>query len=169
MRKQPRSWRFWIVVLFAFVFSVWALSGLVISKLPGLVGWLDRGAFGDMFGVVGALFSGLAFAGIIVTVRLQSRELQQQRESIRQSNRNLTLLASAQHATELSMWRLTRTQAVAGLALIHTSQQLRTDVLKPDEDRLNAEIVEADKTIRDLELTIKQQWPFGIEGWLDHE
>ena len=33
-----------------------------------------RGQFGDMFGFLGALFSGLAFAGLIVTIRQQRDE-----------------------------------------------------------------------------------------------
>ncbi|GFO81547.1 MAG: hypothetical protein A49_11740 [Methyloceanibacter sp.] len=40
------------------------------------------GVFGDMFGGVNALFSGLAFAGVILTLVLQSRELQLQREEM---------------------------------------------------------------------------------------
>lgn len=42
-----------------------------------------RGQFGDMFGVVNALFSGLAFAGIIYTILLQREELAAQRKELR--------------------------------------------------------------------------------------
>ena len=34
----------------------------------------DRGLFGDMFGAVNALFSGLAFAGIVYTIHMQRIE-----------------------------------------------------------------------------------------------
>jgi hypothetical protein len=64
---------FWIAV--AAVIAAWGLVWLLLP-LP------DRGTIGDMFGVVNALFSGLAFAGIIYTVLLQSRELQLQRREL---------------------------------------------------------------------------------------
>lgn len=35
----------------------------------------ERGTFGDQFGAVNALFSGLAFAGLIYTIILQRKDL----------------------------------------------------------------------------------------------
>lgn len=40
----------------------------------------QRGAFGDSFGAVNALFTGLAFAGLLFTIFLQQREIKLQRE-----------------------------------------------------------------------------------------
>ncbi len=45
--------------------------------------WEKRGQFGDMFGAVNALYSGLALAGIIITLLLQSQELRLQRKELR--------------------------------------------------------------------------------------
>ncbi|MGR3172831.1 hypothetical protein [Vibrio vulnificus] len=42
----------------------------------------DRGLFGDMFGGLTSLFSGLAFAGMIYAIILQSKELGLQREEL---------------------------------------------------------------------------------------
>lgn len=42
-----------------------------------------RGTFGDMFGLSNAIFSALAFVGIIVTIFLQSQELAEQREELK--------------------------------------------------------------------------------------
>ncbi|KFF17784.1 putative phage abortive infection protein [Chryseobacterium sp. JM1] len=44
-----------------------------------------RGTFGDMFGSVNAVYSGLAFAGIIITIYLQSHELKLQREELKET------------------------------------------------------------------------------------
>ncbi|ROI09471.1 hypothetical protein EGH90_04040 [Kaistella haifensis] len=41
-----------------------------------------RGVFGDKFGAINALFSALAFAGIIFTIFLQKKELKLQREEL---------------------------------------------------------------------------------------
>lgn len=48
--------------------------------------WEHRGQFGDLFGIVNALFSGLAFAGLIITIRQQHKDLEYQREAINQTN-----------------------------------------------------------------------------------
>jgi hypothetical protein len=45
--------------------------------------WQERGQFGDLFGSVNALFSGLAFLGLIYTIRLQGQELSLQREELK--------------------------------------------------------------------------------------
>lgn len=42
-----------------------------------------RGTFGDQFGAVNALFSGLAFTGLIYTIILQRRDLEIQRNDLR--------------------------------------------------------------------------------------
>lgn len=44
------------------------------------------GTFGDAFGALNALFAGLAFAGLIVTIRQQSADLQATREEMRDGN-----------------------------------------------------------------------------------
>lgn len=42
-----------------------------------------RGTFGDMFGSINSLYSGLALAGIILTILLQRKELKLQREELK--------------------------------------------------------------------------------------
>lgn len=61
------------------VLGVWSLTFLLLF-IPGS----DRqGQFGDMFGAVNALFSGLAFAGLIITLILQRKELALQRDELK--------------------------------------------------------------------------------------
>lgn len=63
------------------VVVIWALSGYLISVIePG-----DRGTFGDMFGAINALFSGLALFGIIISILIQQKELNSQREELEQT------------------------------------------------------------------------------------
>jgi hypothetical protein len=64
--------------LFAGVIVVWAVSGYWLAGK----GLQERGTFGDMFGAVNALFSGLAFAGVIIAILLQRGELRLQREEL---------------------------------------------------------------------------------------
>jgi hypothetical protein len=51
--------------------------------------WNKRGTFGDMFGGVNALFSGLAFAGVIYAIFLQRKELFLQRRELEQTREEL--------------------------------------------------------------------------------
>jgi hypothetical protein len=69
--------------------TVFPLLILLIVLLLMLINWLwlkdmaERGTFGDMFGGVNALFSGLAFAGVIYAILLQRRDLELQRVELR--------------------------------------------------------------------------------------
>ncbi|MFE8711582.1 putative phage abortive infection protein [Aeromonas allosaccharophila] len=50
----------------------------------------DLGTFGDVFGSLNTLFSGLAFAGIIVSIRLQSKELEETRNEMKRQSEQFT-------------------------------------------------------------------------------
>jgi len=66
------------LILIIVVGFLWLSSAILIDRYVH-----HRGTFGDMFGAVNALFSGLAFAGIIYTILLQREELKQQREELK--------------------------------------------------------------------------------------
>ena len=74
------------IALFAVVLSIPFLYG-------GLILWLEWpirdfslariGFFGESFGVINTLFSGLAFAGVILTIHIQQNELADSKETFR--------------------------------------------------------------------------------------
>lgn len=74
-----------ILVLSAVVFAWSYASDWVDAQVPRDIGkesiYSLRGVFGDKFGAVNALFSGLAFAGIILTLLLQRRDLAEARRT----------------------------------------------------------------------------------------
>ncbi len=69
-----------IIVPIIFIVTVLGLWGLCWYFLR--LDIKNRGSFGDMFGAVNALFSGLAFAGIIFAIILQRKELSLQRKEL---------------------------------------------------------------------------------------
>lgn len=69
------------------VVMVWGLSFVVVYS--SISGWTERGQFGDLFGAINALFSGLAFAGLIITIRQQHLDLQNQQDAIAQTNEEM--------------------------------------------------------------------------------
>ena len=62
------------------VVCLWTVCTIAIYWL--FPDWQTRGAVGDSFGAVSALFSGLAFAGLIYALHLQRKELIYQREEL---------------------------------------------------------------------------------------
>ena len=69
-----------LIVLLVTVFVVWLLYGLAAYNFPKSLE--KSGQTGDMFGGITALFSGLAFAGLVFTLFVQKKELQYQREEL---------------------------------------------------------------------------------------
>ena len=76
-----------MAAMFLLVVMLWFSSWLIIThyiKDP-----TNQGTFGDTFGAVNALFSGLAFAGLIATLLYQKEELKLQREELQQTREEL--------------------------------------------------------------------------------
>lgn len=63
----------------------------------------DSGLFGDMFGGINALFSGLAFLGVIYAIILQREELQLQRKELELTRGELKRTAEAQEKSEQAL------------------------------------------------------------------
>lgn len=75
-KKWYQEWPFIITIIIVFV--LWVGFGIVAYKLGKT--WPERGTFGDMFGSINTLFSGLAFAGVVTTLFLQRQDLEIQRQ-----------------------------------------------------------------------------------------
>lgn len=82
------------------VTGVWLGSILLLNLLFGDSHNEKAAWFGDSFGGVNSLFSGLAFAGIIYTILLQRKELQLQREELAETREVLKRSAEAQEKSE---------------------------------------------------------------------
>ena len=86
----------WLYLLLAGVAGLWGFFWWFLRADP------QRGTFGDMFGAVNALFSGLAFAALVYTVWMQRIELQLQRKELsltRQELRGQKIQLTEQNAT----------------------------------------------------------------------
>ncbi len=77
---------FWVRIgagLACLMMALW-LSWVLIWLLVG--DWTAAGQFGDAFGAINALFSGLALAGVIVAMLMQREELKLIRKELGQSS-----------------------------------------------------------------------------------
>ncbi len=70
-----------IAGVFIGVVLIWGASWYLLY--PGVPAPTDRGQFGDMFGAVNSLFSGLAFAGVLIAIYMQNLELGLQRKELK--------------------------------------------------------------------------------------
>ena len=80
------------------VFSVYFF--VVRNLLPE---WAESGQFGDMFGGLNALFSGLAFLGVVYAIFLQREELGLQRKELELTREELKRTAKAQEKSERAL------------------------------------------------------------------
>lgn len=71
-----------LVVVYSIVllYLTWPVNEVSINK---------SGVFGDSFGILTSLFSGLAFAGLIITITMQKDELALQREELKLTRQEL--------------------------------------------------------------------------------
>ena len=75
-------------VMFGGVIILFLLNFSMVFFVPGEN---TRGTFGDQFGAVNALFSGLAFTGLIYTIILQRRDLEIQRHDLKLQREEIAL------------------------------------------------------------------------------
>jgi hypothetical protein len=75
MLSTPK-WRVIFGVAFVIITLAWLATPFIIKSLYPTLS--ERGQFGDLFGSVNALFSGLAFAGVLIAILQQHEEFNRQ-------------------------------------------------------------------------------------------
>jgi len=101
------------------LYVIWPVTSWNVDK---------AGVFGDSFGLLTSLFSGLAFAGIVLTILLQREELQLQREELRltreeMKNQNATLKKQNFESTFFQMVRL-HNEIVASMVAVKMGAEI---------------------------------------------
>jgi hypothetical protein len=126
-KEPPHFERWWVTALLA----IWLIVGF-IPKFDG-----NPGTFGDMFGMVNSLFSGLAFLGLIHTIRLQMHQIALQREDLELTRIELERSADAQ--TE-SAETLALQVIISAIGTQLATALQRRDAAKKAELDLNADL-----------------------------
>lgn len=143
-----------LVLMLAVVFVLWV--GTAIVAYNTFETWPERGTFGDMFGSVNALFSGLAFAGLIYALFLQRTELALQREELKLTRTELSRTADAQLASEKHLAQQARImkRSVENEALLWLIKELQ-------EQR----VIDARRHV--IQVLWNGRWP--IDKWLEED
>lgn len=90
-----------VIGVAAAIVAAWA--AIAVAAYFALPDWEKRGQFGDVFGAVNALFSGLAFAGLIFAILLQREDLELQRQELTLTRHELARTAEAQVQSEAAL------------------------------------------------------------------
>lgn len=123
--------------LAAFVVAIWLLAATLLwLLLPTLE---ERGQFGDLFGAVNALFSGLAFAGLYSALKVQQSQLELQRNELTLQREELRMQREEMIASRAELANQVRAQhalvkaSTAQIAV--TAFQARIEAIKMDSEQ----------------------------------
>ena len=88
---------YWLIGLIPLIIVIlYTLSLIYLTDAD----WISNpGTFGDSFGIINALFTGLAFSGLIVTIMLQYEEIKIQQQDLLESRQQFARSADAQERT----------------------------------------------------------------------
>lgn len=117
MKSKKKTYWSLTTIISVVVFAWFVLGALAYFIFKN---WTDRGTFGDMFGSVNVLFSGLAFASVMYTIHLQKQDLNIQREvqQIQIQDMKMQAQATAKSAEQLEgQQQLLNFQVVQGTVL----------------------------------------------------
>lgn len=147
MNENLRRDRTWPVPLFL-TLGVASAMIAAIRWIPRIYGAPDSaGEFGDMFGGINALFSGLAFVGVIYAILLQRRELQLQREELGHTRAELRGQKEQLEAQNRTLLQQTFDNAFFQMVALH-HQLVGTVDLREDSADANATTVGRDCFVR---------------------
>lgn len=156
----------WPIIIFLCVLLAWVAC--LCLGVAFLSGWEKRGQFGDLFGSVNALFSGLAFAALIITIFLQRKELELQRDELRlqreemeKSRQVLTEQARSQMRQNLAaIYQLKATASEARIEAIKIESLSVSEAFRrPYAERIYTEAKYIDSLVKELSQTDLENYP----------
>lgn len=118
------------------VVAAWFLTPILVYF--GLPAWTERGQFGDVFGAVNALFSGLAFAGLFWALRMQQEQVELQRTELSLQRDELRLQREEMIASRAELSNQVRAQqalvraAVAQIAVASVQARVEAAILEAE-------------------------------------
>jgi hypothetical protein len=155
-KRRNLSWVWYAVPVFVCILVVTVWVGYWFkgqSIVPGVnVG--EKGQFGDMFGALNTFFSALAFAAIFFTVVIQIKQLRDQQEELRRTERLQRKSAEALQKQAESNELSTKLSALDSLIQAISRQIEHCKENSPEHHFL---ILELDGAIGDLRNLIKAQ------------
>lgn len=105
------------------VFVTWVAFAVLLWAYGG--DFTKSGPYGDTFGLLNTLFSGLAFAGMICTLIMQKQELELQRQELADTREELKRTAEANEKTaELAAENIKQQRDISNIQNSYTKNQI---------------------------------------------
>ena len=143
--------------LIIFTIAIWFLSAIGIMFF--LDNWSDRGTFGDLFGAVNALFSGLAFAGLLYSLIENRKQISSQQEELLINRKELLKARKIQEKTEKAIEaQVAQMRNTARLSGLNTLVNYFTKTIndsKTSPEEVESAIEKRKKAIREIDSLIK--------------
>ena len=144
-------------VLVGLTFAVWFFSGLAIIYFIDY--WGDRGTFGDLFGAVNALFSGLAFAGLLYSLFENKKQIMAQQEELLLNRQELLKARKIQEKTEKAIEaqvsQMKNTARLSGLNTLVNYFTAKINDAKSSDEEIKHAIEKRREAIREIDRLIK--------------
>ncbi|NVJ98875.1 MAG: putative phage abortive infection protein [Alphaproteobacteria bacterium] len=102
-KKLRPNWKKRSFIVGALILLVWFFTLWSFLWGPDWINVGNRGTFGDMFGGLTSLFSGFAFAGIVISIFMQREELELTRETLEDQRQELELTRTTLEAQKAEM------------------------------------------------------------------
>ncbi len=162
LEKMREKWLTWagLKIIVFWIVGSWVVYGILVGIL--FRSWPSQGLFGDMYGGLNSLFSGLAFAGVIITILLQSKELQEQRKEFelqREAQQDSAKALERQAEILKSTAKLNSITAFVGnweeisIAIGTEKRNIPIKIQQNQQAGMNEQEAEEKGAQRDLELT----------------
>ncbi len=90
-----------LIIIILVIILTWAGSAALTILM--IDNWSDRGTFGDLFGGINSLFSGLALAGLLYTIISSKDDIDRQREEIELNRKELIKSRKTQEKSERAL------------------------------------------------------------------
>lgn len=129
---QMKKYKGLIVLSIAVIIAQVVFGSLLFFSIST---WEHRGIFGDMFGAINTLFSGLAFAGVIYAIFLQSEELALQRTELQLTRDELAKSTAAQSEQAQALLESAKINALSSQLSMFTSLVINNRTLPNQEHR----------------------------------
>ena len=146
-----------IVILFVVILVGGYSAFLLIQSWPIESFSIEKAAvFGDSFGILNSLFSGLAFVGIIITILLQRDELRLQRIELARSS---SAQEQSARLTALSQLLSNYNAHIAEYAnILNTKLSMlgEDQIVKINKD-LDEMVIKKNKVLLELELLVNKK------------
>lgn len=163
-----------LIIYAAIILLIWIFypfAAVWLQKTESLDFFGKIGPFGDSFGALNTLFAGLAFAGIIVTIRQQSEDLKATRQEIKNTNRQFAkqIIENALFGYANFMRKVLPTNHLVLIAEILRETERFNELAKQYEQKKTTPSywLELEKCINSIREKLKEfaTWRSTFAGW----